>query len=264
MGNKVLFAIADAHSFYDEMVAALTKQGFDVDDPLHYVVLCGDMFDRGRKPLETFDFLQSLGDRFLYVRGNHEDLLFNCAKRVEQGGVVTTADIFNGTADTLATLCGMSSSEFDAALDGGAGYKKLMYALKHRVYPILDQIEQKAVDYIEIGDYIFVHGWIPCYHFENADLYVKVTSWRNGDWRDARWFNGPKAWHDGVKEDGKTIVCGHWHTSQANFLYHGVGAAEFGDGADFSPFVDDGIIALDACTSYSGVCNCVRFDDVDF
>ena len=31
--------------------------------------------------------------------------------------------------------------------------------------------------------------------------------------------------------------------------------------ADFSPFIDDGIIALDACTAYSGFVNCVVIDD---
>lgn len=37
--------------------------------------------------------------------------------------------------------------------------------------------------------------------------------------------------------------------------------SEFGDVADFSPYYGPGIIALDACTAYSGMVNCLVIDD---
>ena len=78
-----------------------------------------------------------------------------------------------------------------------------------------------------------------------------------------------EAWHQGVKVDGKTIVCGHWHASFGHSKFHGDGV-EFPNErstnpehrrANFDPFVDDGIIALDACTAYSHKVNCVVLED---
>ena len=70
------FAISDVHSFYTKMVEALKEAGFDKNNENHALVLCGDAFDRGDETVEMLNFLQSLSqDRFIYVRGNHEDLL---------------------------------------------------------------------------------------------------------------------------------------------------------------------------------------------
>ena len=63
-----------------------------------------------------------------------------------------------------------------------------------------------------------------------------------------------------VYEDDKTIICGHWHTSYEHSRYEGKGS-EFGEDADFSPYMAPGIIALDACTAYSGIVNCIIIDD---
>lgn len=72
-----------------------------------------------------------------------------------------------------------------------------------------------------------------------------------------------KEWYYSVRIPGKTIVCGHYHTSWGHTYIHNVGV-EFpedyfttfpGDFCDHKmhtePFVDEGIVALDACTAYS-------------
>ena len=61
-------------------------------------------------------------------------------------------------------------------------------------------------------------------------------------------------------EPNKTIVCGHYHSSFGHY-YYGDCKAEFGKDADYSPFYAEGIIALDACTAYSGKVNCIVIDD---
>ena len=63
-----------------------------------------------------------------------------------------------------------------------------------------------------------------------------------------------------VTEDGKTIVCGHWHASYGHSVMEGKGS-EFGPDADFSPFYGQGVIALDACTAVSGFVNCIVIED---
>ena len=122
------------------------------------------------------------------------------------------------------------------------------------------------LNYYETKNYIFVHGWIPSIANGtggNASFFQYNPEWRNDDaagWYFARWYNGMLAAHQGVIEPGKTIVCGHWHTSFGHSKYEGKGE-EFGKDEDFSPYYADGIIALDACTVHSRKVNCVVIED---
>ena len=61
-------------------------------------------------------------------------------------------------------------------------------------------------------------------------------------------------------DENKTIVCGHWHTSYGHSKYEHKGT-EFGEDADFSPYYAPGIIAIDACTAFSGMVNCLVIED---
>ena len=72
--------------------------------------------------------------------------------------------------------------------------------------------------------------------------------------------SGPDAAKAGVLEEGKTIVCGHWHCSYGHSNFEGKGS-EFGEDADFSPYYANGIIALDACTGHSGRGNMIVLED---
>lgn len=88
-----------------------------------------------------------------------------------------------------------------------------------------------------------------------------ISSWREADreqWNRARWFNGMDAAQ--TADENKTIVCGHWHTSYGHSKYEHKGT-EFGEDADFSPYYGPGIIAIDACTAFSGKVNCLVIED---
>ena len=93
--------------------------------------------------------------------------------------------------------------------------------------------------------------------------------WRSADkedWHEARWLNGMRYAFDGIIEPGKTIVCGHWHTSYGHTIRKiretkNYSLSEFDEDADFSIFYDNGIIAIDACTAYSGFCNCLHLTE---
>ena len=56
------------------------------------------------------------------------------------------------------------------------------------------------------------------------------------------------------------ILCGHWHCSYGHAVYEGRGS-EFGPDADFSPYEAPGILALDACTAFSGRVNVAVIED---
>ena len=236
---KKLFVVADVHSFYEEMIKALSEQGFDLDNPDHIFVSLGDLFDRGPAPLECLDFVNSFpAERKILIRGNHEDLLEECLTRE----AFFAHDIHNGTMDTVRMLAGQ---------DGYELYQKDIHAFFASVRENQHLVEYLSSlrDYAEIGDYIFVHGWIP------SRKKVPGRDWHVGDWKRARWYNGMEKWKVGARLADKTILCGHWHTSWGHSILEKHGT-EFGDKADFSPFIAPGIIALDACTVCSHQVNC--------
>ena len=233
------FVISDIHSFFDEMIKALDDAGFDKNNVEHTLISCGDLLDRGDKSTETLQYINSLPRKIL-IRGNHEDLLEDCIARRE----FWSHDLHNGTAKTIMNLCSLEeeyiffNENYRICFDKIKRNKELNLYLK------------SLHDYVEIGDYIFVHGWIPSMELSPNN------NWRLGDWERARWLNGMEKWYQGATLEGKTIVCGHFHTSWGHSRLRRDGS-EFGNDANFTPFIGDGICAIDACTAFSGKVNCV-------
>lgn len=246
-----LFVMSDIHSYHFSMMQALYKNGFDHDDPNHHLVICGDLFDRGPDAVKTFEFVKEMAEagRLTYIRGNHEDLLFDCVEEIAKGAV-SQHHISNGTFDTVLQFT-------------GGNYYDLRYGFADRgwydnIRPLLDFIAENAFDHAIAGDYVFVHGWVPC---TSGGL---DENWNSPDanWDGSRWINGMEAWAKGYRPEGKTVVCGHWHCSWG-WSHLRLERKEFPKKhqedwrESFEPFIDDGIIALDACTAYTGFCNCV-------
>ena len=69
------FVSSDIHGFFDEWMLALKREHFDINNPEHKIIVCGDLFDRGRRPKQIIDFILSHKDKIIVIRGNHEDLL---------------------------------------------------------------------------------------------------------------------------------------------------------------------------------------------
>lgn len=244
------FVTSDVHSYFDVFCTALIEKGFDVDNPDHKLIICGDLFDRGSQTVELFEFVKSLGDRFVYVRGNHEDLLFDCMSEIRAGRIPSSHHRSNGTIKTICQFCG----ENEWIIYDPTWRDKICDTM----HSILDWINEKSVDYFEVGDYVFVHGWVPCY--QGLDDFRNATK---EQWERARWENGMEMWkYPRCRVEGKTAVCGHWHCSWGwshirQMRKEWPNASRKDWQKSFEPFVDDGIIALDACTAYSGLCNVI-------
>ena len=249
-----LFVMSDIHSFYDPMMAALEKNGFDIDNEDHHIVVCGDLFDRGPDAVKVFEFMKDIADRgrLFYVCGNHEELFYDCLNEILAKKWPGSHHVSNGTLDTIMQFTGIG--KYDLC---GGFYDRTK--LTEAIQPVIDFFADNCVDFIEIGNYVFVHGWIP------IGPRGEVEGWEDGDWETARWLNGMAAWHKGARLSGKTIVCGHYHSSWGHSHLH-QDRKEFPQKNrvdwenSFVPFVDEGIIALDACTAYSGFVNCVVLD----
>ena len=96
------FVSSDIHGFYDEWIKALKEKGFDKNNPNHKLIICGDLFDRGSQSKEVYEYISKLNkDKYIYIRGNHEDLLFDCYNEVINGTSISEHHINNGTLDTI-------------------------------------------------------------------------------------------------------------------------------------------------------------------
>lgn len=297
---KTLFVSADIHSYYDEWMKALKRKKFDINNPDHIIVVCGDIFDRGPKPVEVYEFLKNLPkERKVLVRGNHEYLLKDLVSRKNP----ENHDLHNGTLDTVYALAG-----WDDAKETHDYYKHQMemekeypeyakYARSNnylwegrkkcytspRVREVLEWIFNPAttewVNYFELDNYIFVHGFIPLQQHINfeksqwAGYFVKDRDdtfredWRNAtdtEFEDATWFNWRRDFRlvrNGINQTGKFIVVGHWHTSDLYILLNGTKKFTY----DCPIYISKRykIIGLDACTAGSGKVNVMKLEIPD-
>ena len=250
---KQFFVMSDIHSFYEEMMIALQTAGYDKDNPSHYIIVCGDLFDRGPDPILVYNFFRDT-PRCILIRGNHEDLLEDCCHR----GNPLMHDIRNGTWETI--------NIFGEYQNGKTRLNNRQ--LCDNTVDMLKPLFTKMTDYFETKQYVFVHGYIPV--SDAPSIYVKDEypiyyheNWRElGDkaWSVARWENGMEIASRGFIEPNKLIVCGHWHTSWAHSRFNADGA-EWGSKANFAPYQGNGVIGIDACTAYSGKVNCIVLED---
>ena len=234
------FVMSDIHGYYDKMIETLNNAGFDKDNPDHWVVTCGDHFDRGSQALQVMKYLENLPRKVL-VRGNHEQLLEELCER----GFPYSYDKSNGTFGTVWQLSQVYAN-------GEIDYD---YVLT-RVKPFFKQM----VNYFETKNHIFVHSWIPV-EIQNGVLYKFKEGWREAhysEWEKARWGNPYDMAAKGLLPD-KTVVFGHWHCSAG--WAKAEGRSEFGEDAKFEPYYGDGFISIDACTAYSGKVNVVVIED---
>lgn len=254
--SKKYFVTSDVHSFLDELMVALNEKGFDKDDKDHILCVCGDLFDRGTQPRQLFEFVKELQaqDRLIYVRGNHEDLLFDCMSEIRCGRVPGSHHFHNKTVETICRLCGQS----EWIVYDPTWRDKICEMMQ----PVLDFITDNCVNYAEIGDYVLVHGWVPCY--QGLDDFKDASE---EDWERARWENGMKMWsYPRCRVEDKTVVVGHWHCSYGwshiDMKYKEFPSPSHKDFKySFQPWVKEGIIALDACCAYSGKLNCIVIEE---
>ena len=228
------FVTSDIHSYYSIFRKALDEKGFDINNSEYKLIICGDLFDRGDEAQELLDFLLSLPeDRLILIRGNHEDLFESCLYQLEHKQEISYHHWRNKTLDTISQLTGISlidlvSQNYDFEVD-----------IKSKLDAYF-KLVNRALDYYELNDYVFVHGWVP----------LETEDWRNGNWENARWTNGIDMALRGYILPDKTIVCGQWSTSYGWSI-----TEEIEDYSKFDIFRYNGLIALDGCTAYSGQCN---------
>ena len=232
------FVTSDIHSYLTPLKNALDKAGFDPNNEDHWLVVCGDVFDRGDESCMLLKYLMQL-ERKMLVRGNHDTLLEECCMREYP----QWHDASNGTKKTIEDI-------------GGASVGRPFDECCQRTWHITAAYRSLLVNYFETKNYIFVHSWIPTRYVGYDE------NWRDAKqnrWYDAMWENPFDSVACGLNQTGKTIVFGHYHTSYQRAVCEN--KPEWGKDADFSIYYGDGYIGLDGCTAYSGQVNVLVVED---
>ena len=248
-----LFVVSDIHSYFKIFLNELKAKGFDEYNPDHWLVVCGDCFDRGPESEELLHYLMSL-ERKVLIKGNHDILLDECCRR----GFPYSHDKQNGTTRTIQDISKMYSAyDFAEACE-------VTYAKTARYRELL-------VNYFETQNYIFVHSWIPTNKVEASSLsnpWIPITvdeymeDWRDGndvEWEDAMWGNPFKMADKDLNKTGKIIVFGHWHCSTGHRMQDACNN-EF-ENAIWEPCYFKNTIGIDRCTAYTKQCNILVIED---
>ena len=237
------FVTSDIHSFMNPLKRALDEKGFDPANKDHWLVVCGDCYDRGDDSELVLNYLMSL-ERKILIRGNHDLLLRDLCKR----GFPYRYDFHNGTTTTVYDLG-----------DAGSGndFEKCCEVTQNK----LKKYNDLLVNYFETEHFIFCHSWIPTIS-QNGGFYKYDKNWRkatNKRWELAMWGNPFELAEQGLNQTGKTIIFGHWHASAG--WARAEGRSEFGEDAKFEPYYGNGYIAIDGMTALSHKVNMLVIED---
>ena len=245
------FVVSDIHDHYDLLTESLNRNGFDINNEDHRLIVCGDAFYSGPQPGELFVFLRELSEkgRLIFIYGNHDiELLDNLrVKRFTRPANRRCAALI---VRYLTQKTELSDDELVSECEN-LGFTRFL--------------SEDPVWYYENEDYVFTHGFIP----------TEKKAYRP-DWRDAteREWRTAAARGDammlsmryGISEPNRKIVCGHYSAARCylmknatptdwdNKIYKDVSGVP-DDG--FKPFFGDTFIAIDQSVKKTGFMNCI-------
>ena len=167
--TKKYFIISDIHGHYDEMILALSSKGYDSNNALHHLVVIGDMFDRGTQSKEVLEFLYPLSIKLkaTVICGNHDNFMIEFFEGNFGRAIFNINN--NGMGKTLSSLTGNKLIDYSEL-------EKIKNEISKK-YPYLEGWLRSLPSYLEIGEYIFVHGGID----------GELEDWRKSSLRDCIW-----------------------------------------------------------------------------
>ena len=249
------FVVSDIHDHYDLLTESLNRNGFDINNEDHRLIVCGDAFYSGPQPGELFVFLRELSEkgRLIFIYGNHDiELLDNLrVKRFTRPANRRCAVLI---VRYLTQKTELSDDELLSECEN-LGFTRFL--------------SEVPVWYYESEDYVFTHGFIP----------TEKKAYRP-DWRDAteREWRTAAARGDammlsmryGISEPNKRIVCGHYSAARCylmknatptdweNKIYKDVSKVP---AEGFKPFFGDTFIAIDQSVKKTGFMNCIVMEE---
>jgi hypothetical protein len=230
---------------------ALASKGFNSNNPEHTLVVIGDIFDRGSQATEVYNYLKGLNkDRRILIRGNHEDMFVELIHK----SFPATYDFHNRTVNTFCQLTGYDEEELLKYYQYGDedSVEKFKTMAMHQWKEISKLVSKMDIDtwiksdewvnYYEIGDFVLTHSFIPLRDGEyNPKWRTNATEDEWNRYRTGCPWRIFKYGHFQEEQDkGKTLVFGHWHTSE---IHRVIGGHIGSENTDI--FYGNGFIAID-------------------
>ena len=249
------FVVSDIHDHYDLLMEALNRNGFDISNEDHHLIVCGDAFYSGPQPGELFVFLRELSekDRLIFIYGNHDiELLDNLrAGNFTRPANRRCAELI---VEHLTQKTGLADDELVSECEQ-LGFTRFLSEI--------------PMWYYENEKYVFTHGFIPT----NKKAYK--PDWRNAtekEWRNsaARGDAMALSMRYGIGEPNKKIVCGHYSAARCylmkdatqadwdNKIYKDVSGVP---AEGFKPFFGDTFIAIDQSVKKTEFMNCIVIEE---
>ena len=249
------FIVSDIHDHYDLLAEALNRNGFDINNEAHRLIVCGDAFYSGPQPGELFEFMLSLykKERLIFIYGNHDiELLDNLnARKFTRPANRKCAELL---VNYLTKKTNLSDEELIDECSN-LGFTSFLATA--------------PVWYYENDNYIFTHGFIPTLKHEYNPNWRSATE---KEWRTAASRGDAMAlsFRYGISEPNKKIICGHYSAARChlmkdatktdweNKIYKDVSNVppEF-----FKPFFGETFIAIDQSVKKTGFMNCLVIEE---
>jgi serine/threonine protein phosphatase 1 len=137
--------VGDVHGNMEGLMQALEAAQFNEEDLL---IGIGDYVDGHKDSLKVIQYLESLGDRFIGVEGNHDTWFINFIK----SGSINKNWFYQGGKETL--------DSFGIKYNEKIGGVILHTPLNECIDPKLKDWFDRLKSYIELDEYLFVHGGI--------------------------------------------------------------------------------------------------------
>jgi len=155
---KKYFILSDIHSHYDLLLNALENAGFEINNSNHFLIIAGDVLDRGHQGHQLIGYLEEiiLKDRVIGVVGNHDEFLISLLeKRYTLSNIAWNGDK-NGFFETLKL---------------GLDYPEDHYELTNedmdrisdnfrRKYPVFTNWLLKLPLFLEFKHHVIVHAFL--------------------------------------------------------------------------------------------------------
>lgn len=203
-GQRV-YAVGDVHGrldLFDAIIAAIEDDDAARGAARTTIVLLGDLVDRGPDSAAVIARAQALAARrpVRVLCGNHEEMFLKSFDDLE----VLRAFLRYGGRETVL------SYPIDPAEWNSATLRQAQYMMQ-LIVPTGDlDFIRKFEDWIEIGDYLFVHAAIA------PDVPLEQQSRR-----DLRWMREPFLSHAG--DHGRIVVHGHTITDEPEVRHNRIG-----------------------------------------
>ena len=177
------------------MISCLEEQKFDYKNRNHHLIVLGDIFDRGTKSKEVLEYLYmlKLKNKASLVLGNHDNFLIEFLNGNYSRAIFNM--VHNGMLKTLESLVGRT-------LTVDENWDEISYEIKNK-YIYLYNFLSTMLSYIEINDYIFVHGGVP---YNNGE-------WKNNSVRDFIWSRESQL----ERIPNRIVVSGHERVSTIRY-----------------------------------------------